>query len=147
MSFSGSWWKARKVFFPNALSRVAVVVIWASWLPLATAGQEPGDFQLISSSRPSAARARSSAVGEFWLHWWETWALSTSPPPRAPPPLSNLLVPHPAPELGAMALVKPAGPGDPPEPGEVVGGVVEPGGLGVGVGLAGGGGLGGGGGG
>src|ERR671914_812490 len=35
---------------------------------------------------------------------------------------SNLLVPHRAPEFGAMALVKPAGPGDPPpDPGEVVG--------------------------
>src|SRR5215212_3249504 len=51
--------------------------------------------------------------------------------------LSNWLVPHRAPELGAMALVNPAGPGEPPppDPGEVVGGVVEPGGLVVEVGL------------
>jgi hypothetical protein len=36
-----------------------------------------------------------------------------------------------------MALVNPAGPGEPPppDPGEVVGGVVEPGGLVVVVGL------------
>src|SRR4029453_903777 len=54
-------------------------------------------------------------------------------------PLSNLLVPHRAPELGAMALVNPAGPGEPPpDPGEVVGGVVEPGGRGGVVGLGGG---------
>src|SRR5215207_11631677 len=48
---------------------------------------------------------------------------------------SNLLVPQRAPEFGAMALVKPAGPGDPPEPGELVGGVVEVGGLVVEVGF------------
>jgi hypothetical protein len=34
-----------------------------------------------------------------------------------------------------MALVKPAGPGDPPEPGELVGGLVEDVGLVVEVGL------------
>src|SRR5918993_4092197 len=136
MSFSGSWWKARNSLSPNALSRLAVVVIWASWLPLATAGQEPGDFQLISSIRPSAARARSSAVGKFWLHWWEKWTMSNFRPIWASQLRSNLLVPQRAPEFGAMALVKPAGPGDPPpEPGELVGGVVEGGGLVVEVGL------------
>src|ERR671912_624395 len=133
MSFSGSWWKARNSLSPKALSRLAVAVIWASWLPLATAGQEPGDFQLISSIRPSAARARSSAVGKFWLHWWEKWTMSNFRPIWASQLRSNLLVPQRAPEFGAMALVKPAGPGDPPEPGELVGGVVEVGFV-VGVG-------------
>src|SRR4029453_18611749 len=63
--------------------------------------------------------------------------MSNLRPIWASQPFSNLLVPHRAPELGAMVLVNPAGPGElpPPDPGEVVGGALEPGGLVVGVGL------------
>ena len=59
--------------------------------------------------------------------------MSNFRPIWASQPLSNLLVPQRAPELGAMAAVKPAGPGDPPpEPGGLLGGVLD----GVGLVLA-----------
>ena len=51
-------------------------------------------------------------------------------------PRSNLLVPQRAPEVGTIAPLKPAGPGDPPpEPGEVVAGALEGVGRVVGAGL------------